>query len=227
MEFFIYLCIMITTGIYKILNKINNKVYIGSAINIGKRWQDQRWHLKNNIHHNSHLQSAWNKYGEDSFEFMVLLECKINVLLLNETNLILEYNSFNNNYGYNVNDPEHMFLNRKHTEKTKKILSIQKIGNKNPMFGKCGDKHHNFNKKMSNESRKKMSLSRKDIPTNKRNNVKLNESDIPIIRKMYYEEKISQPNIALKFGVSYTAINKIIKKRTWVNIVAFFMYLIH
>ncbi len=31
-----------TTGIYKILNKINGKFYIGSAINIEARWRRHR-----------------------------------------------------------------------------------------------------------------------------------------------------------------------------------------
>jgi len=39
---------MIKTGIYKILNKINGKVYIGSATDIAKRWRDHKWHLNHN-----------------------------------------------------------------------------------------------------------------------------------------------------------------------------------
>ena len=106
-------------GIYKILNKTNNKVYIGSATNIKKRWRDHKWYLNHNMHHNSHLQSAWNKYGVDNFEFSIIIECTIDELLIKEREFIKTYDTSNNNYGYNVNDPEHTFLNRKHTEKTK------------------------------------------------------------------------------------------------------------
>jgi len=53
--FFYYFCNMIT-GIYKIRNKQNNKVYIGSAVDIKKRWRDHKWNLKENKHHNPHLQ---------------------------------------------------------------------------------------------------------------------------------------------------------------------------
>lgn len=58
------------TGIYKIVNKINGKHYVGSSINIDKRWSGHRYLLINNKHENQHLQNAWNKYGEDTFEFI-------------------------------------------------------------------------------------------------------------------------------------------------------------
>jgi group I intron endonuclease len=209
---------MIMIGIYKILNIINNKVYIGSAIDMKKRWRDHKWHLNHNKHHNSHLQSSWNKYGANLFKFSILLECLVDELLIKEKELILEYNSFDNKYGYNVNDPEHMFLNRKHTEETKKILSEQKLGSKNPMFGMCGNKHPNFNKKFSIKSRNKMSKSHLGIPTNRQSNVKLTKEDVINIHNKYFNEKISQPKLAIQYNVSYAAINKIIMKKTWSHI---------
>lgn len=61
-----------SSGIYQICNRINGKIYIGSAVNIKKRWHLHLHRLRNNIHHNSHLQNAWNKYGEENFEFEVI-----------------------------------------------------------------------------------------------------------------------------------------------------------
>lgn len=206
------------TGIYKILNIINNKVYVGSANIIEKRWRDHKWYLNHNIHHNSHLQSSWNKYGADAFEFTILLECETDDLLTNELKFIMAHNSFDNNYGYNVNDPEHKFLNRKHSEKTKEILSFKKMGDKNPMYGKFGIEHPKFNKKASIESRNKMSLSHIGIPTHRQTNVKLKSVDIQEIRRIYSEEKLAQHRIATMFGVSYGAINKIITGKTWSSV---------
>ena len=61
------------SGIYIILNKINNKYYIGSSNNIIEiRWKDHKSKLKNNNHINSKLQHAWNKYGEENFEFHIV-----------------------------------------------------------------------------------------------------------------------------------------------------------
>jgi group I intron endonuclease len=212
---------MILTGIYKIVNKINNKIYIGSATNISKRWRDHKWHLIHNLHHNSHLQSSWNKYGADTFEFLVILECKINDLLLNELKFILIHNSFDNNYGYNVNDPEHSFLNRKHSEKTKQILSLQKQGKNNPMYGKFGINSPRFNVKASQETKDKISLNRKGIAAfvgEEHPRSKLKATDIINIRKLCYEEKISQRKIAKLYNVNDATINSIISERTWSHV---------
>ena len=61
-----------TGGIYIITNTESQKCYIGSTVNVKKRWGCHRCGLRNNTHGNSHLQHAWNKYGEASFEFGVL-----------------------------------------------------------------------------------------------------------------------------------------------------------
>lgn len=60
------------SGIYIITNRENGKVYIGSTIDFERRWYEHRKSLNTNEHCNPHLQSAWNKYGEDAFEFGIL-----------------------------------------------------------------------------------------------------------------------------------------------------------
>jgi len=56
-----------------ILNKVNNKWYVGSSVNIlRERWPHHKSALRYNKHHCKHLQNAWNKYGEDNFEFHVV-----------------------------------------------------------------------------------------------------------------------------------------------------------
>lgn len=65
-------------GIYQIKNKKNGKVYIGSSIELSKRLYHHRCVLNNNTHKNNHLQNAWNKYGEESFEFTIIEYCDKN-----------------------------------------------------------------------------------------------------------------------------------------------------
>lgn len=60
------------SGIYKIINKLNNKYYVGGAVNIGSRWSVHKHHLKKGQHHCKHLQRAWDKYGEENFIFKVI-----------------------------------------------------------------------------------------------------------------------------------------------------------
>lgn len=59
--------------IYQIKNIVNNKIYIGSTIRASYiRKYEHFSELRNNKHCNNHLQKAWNKYGEDKFEFSIL-----------------------------------------------------------------------------------------------------------------------------------------------------------
>jgi len=63
--------------VYLIKCLINNKIYIGSA----KNWKDREYShfraLRNNNHSNARLQNAYNKYGKDNFEFVVLESCRV------------------------------------------------------------------------------------------------------------------------------------------------------
>ena len=84
------------SGIYEIVNKVNGHGYIGSAVDTrGRRnshWKDAR----QGKHHSKYFQRAWDKYGEDAFEFKVLLRCDRDMLLFYEQlcmdNLNSEYN---------------------------------------------------------------------------------------------------------------------------------------
>lgn len=58
-------------GVYSITCVNNRKVYIGQAVNIRRRWHSHKWYLRKGNHRNSHIQRAWNKYGESAFVFKV------------------------------------------------------------------------------------------------------------------------------------------------------------
>jgi|688.fasta_scaffold329279_1 group I intron endonuclease len=60
------------SGIYKIINKVDGKYYVGRSKNMHKRWKTHMRDLLYNRHSNIHLQRAWNKYGYDNFEFIVV-----------------------------------------------------------------------------------------------------------------------------------------------------------
>lgn len=63
------------SGIYEILNTVNGKRYIGSAVHFKNRWATHISLLRRDKHHSQHLQRAWNKYGKQAFEFNTLLIC--------------------------------------------------------------------------------------------------------------------------------------------------------
>lgn len=90
-------------GIYLIRNLINGKVYIGKSNNIYRRIQSHISGLRNKSlkHENEHFINAWFKYGEDSFEYIILEECEFDKLKERELFYITEYNSLDRMKGYN------------------------------------------------------------------------------------------------------------------------------
>ena len=62
-------------GVYEIKNTINGHIYIGSSCNVKQRWNKHKLTLNKGINRSTHLQCAWNKYGEQVFEFTILLIC--------------------------------------------------------------------------------------------------------------------------------------------------------
>lgn len=59
-------------GVYRITCLANKRVYIGSSARVGMRINEHKYRLRHDKHHSRHLQRAWDKYGEDAFEFEVL-----------------------------------------------------------------------------------------------------------------------------------------------------------
>ena len=62
------------SGIYQIKCKTNNKIYIGSSVNIKQRWKYHKWQLRAGKHDAKYMQNCWNKYGEEDFVFSILAE---------------------------------------------------------------------------------------------------------------------------------------------------------
>ena len=138
-------------GIYKIVNIVTNKVYIGQTKrDIEKRWKEHINELNKNIHNNLHLQRSWNKYGKENFVF--------DIIEINEDNdkidrlemfYINQYDSFVNGYNMNLGGKsgnlgykhteesllkmKNAMTGKKHTEETKKLMSDKAIGTKKLM----------------------------------------------------------------------------------------------
>jgi group I intron endonuclease len=91
-----------TCGIYKITNKQNEKFYIGSSIDIEHRWYTHRLALQKGTHGNKYLQRSWDKYGEDSFIFSILVETSEDSLLDKEQEILDETKCYDKNTGYNI-----------------------------------------------------------------------------------------------------------------------------
>ena len=91
-------------GIYTITNLKNNKVYVGSSVNLGSRLNDHKHKLINNEHANIYLQNDWNKYGEDNFEFKIIKLVEMETDLPKEEKSLIDISK--QEFGvYNISDP--------------------------------------------------------------------------------------------------------------------------
>lgn len=129
------------SGIYGIRNLVNNKIYIGSAINFRKRKNSHFSALKKNRHHNNHLQRAYNKYGNSNFLFFVIEFCDKDVLITREQFYLDQNKSAQREYGYNIREIASDYGTC--SEETKAIIS-NKIkerykDKKYDFCGKCGN----------------------------------------------------------------------------------------
>ena len=63
------------SAIYEIQCTVSGKAYVGSWTNPRRRFATHRWMLRTGRHYNPHLQRAWDKYGEEAFDFAVVETC--------------------------------------------------------------------------------------------------------------------------------------------------------
>jgi group I intron endonuclease len=81
------------SGIYQIQSKVKpERIYIGSAIHIHRRWYNHTSRLRNNSHHSIKLQRHVNKYGLTDLVFSILLECRVENLIVLEQ-VFINYHS--------------------------------------------------------------------------------------------------------------------------------------
>lgn len=113
---------MIMIGIYRIVNKVNGKCYVGQAGCIEERIE-RHWSLLERSKDVRFLQNAYNKYGKDNFYYEVLEECTIDKLDDKEIYWISYYKSNNRKYGYNLTEGGSGSRGYKWSEESRKKLS--------------------------------------------------------------------------------------------------------
>ena len=140
------------TGIYCIENIHNGKRYIGQSVDIKKRWVQHKQKLNHNAHYNEHLQSAWNLYGKDAFNFYVVELCDETALDDREMFYIQAFDSKDN--GYNETYGGEGTRGVLHTDEWKERMRALNLG-----------------KTMSDEAKAKMSAVHKGKPRTITDNV--------------------------------------------------------
>jgi group I intron endonuclease len=233
------------SGIYLIRNAENGKVYVGSSGDMRKRKNNHLSNLRGNRHHSTHLQSAFNKYGEDCFEFQVLEYCDVDSLDMKEQQWIITLESQNRDKGYNAR--LHVTSNRglRHTDETKRKISENRKGK--------GRHKYNISDELREEKRKRIvsqdlkqyrteeveerRLSNlreaicgkpiKDAHKNAISNAnrgagngqaKLNESSVMEIKTLLDDASLTITSIANRFAVSRRTISYIRDGKRWSHV---------
>lgn len=190
-------------GIYGIKNLLNGKIYVGqTGERFQKRYWNHRWKLRNNQHDNKHLQSAWNKYGEENFSFFVI-KIVDNIDLLSK--LEIEYIAYyrQRNLSYNILDGGEGLNGY-----SLPIEIRKQIGQKN--------RSRMLGTKLSLETRQKMSERRKGRIVHTRSHI-LNEKIAFKIKTMLVSG-YSATEISKDTGIDYKLVSNIISNNTWASV---------
>lgn len=176
------------SGIYKIENTHNGKLYIGQTTQVRERLLQHKRLLKRDAHYNTHLQRSWNKHGDSRFAFSVVLYCEDYEATYYEQKIVdILDPSYNirkkcvvSNYGRTMSDETKKKLSIAHTgrvftEEHKKKLSLAKVGKPGNAYGTkrsvkqrleysrkySGKNHSQYGTHRSEETKKKISLAQK------------------------------------------------------------------
>ena len=146
-------------GIYEICNLHDGKAtaYVGSSNDIEARWSYHKSALRHGTHHNRHLQRAWDKYGEDAFEWGIIEEVVSEDVLLEREQCWLARYLENPATCYNiaaVAEKPPSWTGKHHAEEAKEKIGRAHRGELHPMWGRTH----------TTETKRKMSKARKGKP---------------------------------------------------------------
>ena len=110
------------SGIYGFQNTVTSKWYVGSAVSLYYRRTDHLRNLRNNKSDHPRFQNAWNKYGENSFEWHILEYVTEKADLVKREQFWIDKLAAHSN-GYNTSPAAGSTLGRKHSEETKARLA--------------------------------------------------------------------------------------------------------
>lgn len=171
-------------AVYRILNRLNGKVYIGSSSVIDRRLYEHRRSLNRGTHKNRHLQSAWAEYGEHNFELTIIGRAvTLAEILRVEKHLIIAHRSHEREFGYNVStNPDNSKLGVKLTPEQCARVGAAKIGNKNRLGQTFTSEVRTQisaklkGRKLSAETKAKMSAARRGVPKSPEHIAKIHTS---------------------------------------------------
>jgi group I intron endonuclease len=198
-------------GVYVIRNLIDNKVYVGSAVDFDKRWNNHRWHLRTSRHPNWRLQEAWHADGEASFVFEVVEETEPSARVDVEQRHIDARRSYLARFGYNICSEAGTTAGLACSDRTRRLIGAANRGRK------LGPAAIANKKAAMNRPEVKAKLKAIRRPDHLRIRVSitkggsgklLSPAEVDAVRSRYASGSASLKPLAAEYGVSYHAIRK-------------------
>jgi len=140
-----------SSGVYALICKVNNKIYIGSSVKLSDRLLDYMQPAYLTKQANRPILRAIEKYGILNWTFIILETCHVsNVLAREQYWLDLLFPNYNlcrtagSTLGVSLSEEAKAKLSayrkgKTHSEETRQLMSESRKGSNNPMFGL----HHN------------------------------------------------------------------------------------
>ncbi len=197
--------------IYKTINLINGKIYVGQNA------KDNPNYLGSGII----LKRAIKKYGKENFKKEILQECKTKQELCEaEIYWIAELNAMNQKIGYNLHEgglggdtftdnPNKENINRKHSCETKRKISESLKGNKNCLGRKLLKKSRkkisdaNIGNSHSEETKKKLSIFNTGKHLSEETKMKIANSSKGKFHSEETKKKLSNLKKGKKFSIEH------------------------
>lgn len=222
---------MKTSGIYKITNTANGRVYIGQSFNVESRVAAHKRQLVRGAHENQKLQRAWEKYGERSFSFEILESVNDTLSLTEREQFWIDLLDAAGSGGYNMCPAAGSCKGFKHSQETLakraniepwnkgmvgqyKLAPASEQRKRKIANAQKGSKNHNYGKVTPDHVIKKI---RQALQGSKCHLAKLDEEKVTEIKRALARGAIGA-DLARTYGVTNTQISLIRHGKTWKHV---------
>lgn len=203
-----------SSGIYEIVCKVNGRRYVGSAVNLDKRWRLHYRQLNDGVHYNQHLQRAWNKYGPGAFFFKVVEHVEDSDTLIQREQFYIDSTSPE----FNICPTAGSQKGRKASPELRAKLSAAHMGK--PSHRK-GAKHSEETKQKISKTKTGVKMGphseerkRKAAESMRKAKGALSTEEVLAIRQMH-SSGVKCTEIASALGRGYYAVHDVIRGRTF------------
>jgi group I intron endonuclease len=224
-------------AVYRIVNRINGKFYVGSSSEYEKRKRSHLRLLRKGTHHNKPIQEDFDKHGEDNFYFEVLEKYdvinrddlfEVEQEYITNSDKELLYNLYENAFGMSYKGEKNPMFGKTHSEEIRRKLSEINSGKNNPWYGNKAHMDWMRSKitkrfdgrKHSEETKAKMSAAHKGRRMSKESRIKLsvnngNKAGILIDGVFYH----SMAEASRQLNISRTTITSRVNNPKFTNYV--------